>query len=262
MKKIIFLFFFAFPFITQSQILNIERVRLERDTAKVFMLKTNAGLSIFNRSAAADVPVNMLGTNFDVNAIYYPGNHAYMFISKFDYLMVNEEDVLNFGYVHGRINFMRERKINFETYLQYSYDNFRGLDPRWIAGGGIRHNIIKSEKVTFLIGVGGLYEYEKWQHPFSEEFVEVSLVKSSNYLSFQLTLNEFVDLNTVSYYQVGYDSGISGFRNRISNSTILNTKLTDRFSLTNSFELSYEDKPVVPITKLIYSFKTGLAIDF
>jgi hypothetical protein len=77
-----------------------------------------------------------------------------------------------------------------------------------------------------------------------------------------VTLNEFVDINMVNYYQVGYDKDIGALRNRISNSTILNTKLTDKFSLTNTFELSYEDKPIVPITKVIYSFKTSLSINF
>ncbi len=101
MKKLILFLFLFVPFFTQAQILNIERSRLEKDTAKVYMLKTNAGLSIFNRSAAADAPVNLFGYNFDVNSIYYPGKHAYMFISKFDYLRINESDFLNFGYLHG-----------------------------------------------------------------------------------------------------------------------------------------------------------------
>jgi hypothetical protein len=226
------------------------------------MLKTNAGLSIFNRSAAADAPVNLLGYNIDVNSIYYPGKHAYMFISKFDYLRINESDFLNFGYLHGRINFLRQRKVNYETFVQFSFDNFRGLDPRWVVGGAVRHNLVKKDNLTFLFGVGGLYEFEKWLHPGTGELVEVSFVKSSNYISLRLTLNKYVDFNIINYYQVGYDGSISAFRNRVSNSTILNTKLTDRFSLTNTFELSYEDKPIVPITRLIYSFRTGLAINF
>ncbi len=226
------------------------------------MLKTNAGLSIYNRSAAADAPVNLFGYNFDVNSIYYPGKHAYMFISKFDYLRINESDFLNFGYLHGRINFLRDKRVNYETYVQFSYDNFRGLDPRWVLGGAVRHNLVKEDNFTFIFGVGGLYEFEKWLHPETGELVEASLFKSSNYVSLQWTINQFVDFNMVNYYQVGYDRSISSFRNRISNSTILNTKLTDMFSLTNTFEIAYEDQPIVPITRLIYSFKTGLAINF
>ncbi|MEX2593974.1 MAG: DUF481 domain-containing protein [Anditalea sp.] len=258
---LLFLFFLS-PFLVHSQILNIERLRLEKDTAKNFMVKATVGLNANNRSAAETEPAHLFGFNFDINTLFYPQEHAYIFVSKFDYLKVNEVGILNFGYFHGRANYLRDQKINYETFIQYSFDNFRGLDPRWIFGGGIRHDIIKSEKTTFLIGIGGMYEYEKWRYPHTRESLEVGLFKSSNYLSFQTVINKYIDLNLVNYYQVGYDKSIEGFRNRISSSLIINAKLTERFSLTNSFDLAYEDKPVVPITKLIYSIKTGMSLDF
>lgn len=262
LKRHFFLFLFLLPFFTEGQILNIERSRLQKDTAKVFLFKANAGLNVYNRSAAADAPVNLFGYNIDLNALYYPGKHGYMFISKFDYLKINDSDFLNFGMVHARANFLRDRKVNYETFVQYSFDNFRGLDPRWIAGGSVRHSLIKTKKLSFLYGIGGMYEFEKWQVPNSEQFIEVNFFKSSNYLSLRATINEYVDFNMVNYYQVGYDRGISAFRHRISNSTILNTKLTERFSITNTFEISYEDRPIVPITNVIYSFRTGLSLNF
>ncbi|MFC4871408.1 DUF481 domain-containing protein [Negadavirga shengliensis] len=254
--------FLVVSFSTHAQILNIERLRMEKDTAKTFMFKTTFGLNIYNRSAAADAPVNLFGYNLDINSMYYPKRHAYILVSKFDYLRINESDFLNFGFIHGRANFLRENNINYETYVQYSFDNFRGLDPRWLGGGSVRLRMIKNEKVTFILGVGGFYEWERWFHPYTEEFVEVDFVKSSNYLSLRATLNQYVDINTVSYYQTGYDASINDFRHRISTSIVLNTKFTDRLSFTNSFDLGYEDKPIVPITNLIFSFKTGLSLDF
>lgn len=264
MKKIILSFslLFLFTFLANAQILNIERLRMEKDTAKTFLFKTTFGLNVFNRSAAVDAPVNLFGYNLDVNAIYYPQKHAYIFVSKFDYLRINDNDFLNFGFVHGRINFLRENRVNYETYIQYSFDNFRGLDPRWIGGGAVRYNIVRNDRVTFIVGVGGMYEHERWQHPHTEELVEVNFVKSSNYFSLRATLNQYVDINLVNYYQVGYDRSIERFRNRVSSSTIINTKLTNRLSLTNSFDLAYEDRPIVPITNVIFNFRTGLSIDF
>jgi hypothetical protein len=262
MIRFLLFFILMIPFFASAQILNIERNRLEKDTAKVFMVKTNAGLSVYNRSAAENAPVNLLGYNFDVNAIYHPNKHAYLFLSKFDYLKINDNDFLNFGFLHGRVNFLRDNRLNYETFLQYSYDNFRGLDPRWILGGAIRHTLIKSNKITLLYGIGGFYEKEKWIHPYTRELVEVDFLKSSNYFNFRATVNAFVDVNVVTYYQVGYDSNIRRARNRWSNSTVLNSKLTDRLSITNTFELAYEDRPIVPITRLIYSFRTGIALNF
>lgn len=250
------------PAALYSQILNIERLRLESDTAKSFLVKATVGMTANNRSAAETEPAHLFALNFDINTLFYPAKHAYIFLSKFDYLQVNDEGILNFGYFHGRTNFLRENKINYETFVQYSFDNFRGLDPRWILGGAIRYHIARSAKTTFLIGIGGMYEYEKWRIPYTTEHVDLGLVKSSNYLSFQTEINAYIDLNMVHYYQVGYDSGINGFRNRFSSSLALNAKINDRFSFTNSFDLSYEDKPVVPVTKLIYTLKSGLSINF
>jgi hypothetical protein len=245
-----------------AQILNIERLRMEKDTAKYFQFKTTFGLNHYNRSAGVDDPVNLFGYNLDVNAIYYPAKHAFVFVSNFDYLKINDADFLNFGFVHGRVNFLREEKVNYEVYGQYSFDNFRGLDPRLLIGGSVRLSTIKTDRLTLLVGIGGLKEWETWQHPYLEEIRQISLFKSSNYFSLRATLNDFVDVNLVNYYQVGFDRSISDFRQRFNSSTIINTKISDRFSLTNTFDLSYENRPIVPITNLIFSFRTGLSLDF
>jgi hypothetical protein len=261
LKKLLFLLLFLTPWLVHAQILNIEKLRLEKDTAKNFNVKATVGLDANNRSAGETEPSKLFAFNFDINGLFYPDKHAFILISKLDYVRLNGEGVLNFGYFHGRANFLRENKVNYETFIQYSFDNFRGLDPRWIFGGGIRYNIIRSEKSTFLVGIGGMYEFEKWRHPYAEKTVESSLAKSSNYLSYQVAFNEYIDLNWANYYQVGYDQSIEEFRNRISSSLILNVKITERFSLTNSFDIAYEDKPLVPITKLIYTLKTGISVD-
>lgn len=260
-KKTILFAIWLFPFIIQAQILNIERLRLEKDTSKNFMMKTTFGLNVYNRSAASDDPVNLFGYTLDVNGIYYPDKHAFILMSNFDYLKINDDDFLNFGFVHGRMNLFRENIINYEVYLQYSYDNFRGLDPRWLGGAGVRYDFLKSDFITTTLGVGLLYEHEKWEHPENQEIVEANLLKSSNYLSFRFTVNDFVDFNMVTYYQFGYDSNINRLRNRINGSVILNTRLSSRFSLATSFDISYEDRPIVPVTPLIYAFKTGFSVD-
>src|SRR5690606_9299151 len=106
-----------------------------------------------------------------------------------------------------------------------------------------------------------MFEQEKWRFPKTDRLVQADLFKSSNYLSLQSAINEYMDLNLVNYYQTGYDPAIDSFRNRLTLSLILNANLTDRLSLTNSFDMAYEDKPVIPITKLIYTLKTGISID-
>ncbi|WP_236138073.1 DUF481 domain-containing protein [Mongoliitalea daihaiensis] len=250
------------PHFTDAQILNIERYRLQRDSTKNFIAKATGGLNIYNRSASAESPVNLFGYNWDFNSMYQPGKHAFVFVSKFDYLKINDSDFLNFGLLHGRVVFNRDRKSHLEAYTQYSFDNFRGLAPRWIVGGSWRQKVINSTKSTLIVGIGALKEWETWENPLEEEFVRVSFIKSANYLSLRQSINDFVDLNTVIYFQTGYDSDIRTLRNRLSGNINLNTKITDILSFTNSFEFSYEDKPIVPITPFIFAFRTGISLDF
>lgn len=246
---------------SNAQILNIERLRLKRDTATDFKMKLSAELTAYNRSAAADNPANYLGYSMSFNTLYYPNQHAYTLLGQFDYVKLNDANVVNYGYLHTRINFLRKRILSYETFFQYSYDDFRGLNPRWLAGGDVRVRLFEGEKTSIVISTGIMYEFEKWQVPSSEQEVEASFVKSTNYLSVRHTFNELIDFNMIGYYQTGYDKEADLFRNRLSSSIILNSKLTEWLSWKNSFDISYEDEPIVDITKLIYTFKTGISLD-
>lgn len=262
LKNILFIIALISASSVEAQILNIEKARQTSDTTKDFKMKATAGVNLYNRTAAEDAPVKLLAWNFDINALYYPGQHAYMAISRADYLRNNGVNTLNFGFVHLRANFFRERKINYEAFTQYSYDSNRGLDPRMLAGGGIRHYVIRSEKVNLILGIGGFYEKERWVHPTTKEEVNARMLKSSNYLTFYYTLSEHTDFNMVMYYQVGKDRTIGEYRHRWNGTTNLNSRLTQRLGLTTSFEFAYEDKPIIPITKLVYALRTGLSYNF
>ena len=263
--KLTLILFYVFGLLfvsdASSQILNIERGKIKRDTVNHFNFKLTAGLSVFNRSAAEDSPVNLFGYNVDMNALYYPKEHAYVLVGRFDYLRINDNDFLNFGFVHSRINFFRERKVNYDAYAQYSYDNFRGLDPRIIGGGNVRVKLLENDNISLVVATGLLLENERWTNQITDEVVEVNFLKNSNYISFRYSVNEYLDINSINYYQVGYDSEISNPRHRISSITNINTKISKHFSLTNSMEINFEDRPIVPITRLIFSFRTGISID-
>ncbi len=248
------------PAEVSGQILNIERERMQRDSAKTWMVNGTIGVRLYNRSAAADSPVDMFGYNAGINAVYFSERHSYAAIGHLDYLKINENDFLNFGYMHLRSHFFYQNNVSLEVFAQVSYDNFRGLDPRALAGAGIRKRLLDTKRSTLHLGVGALAEGEWWEHPETGESVNVQYIKSTNYLSFRYSVNDFVDFNAIGYYQLGYDRDLSVPRHRTSGNINLNTKLSRYFSWTNSFEFSYEDKPIVPITRFIFHFKTGLTI--
>jgi len=254
------LFLFLIEF-SHGQILNMEKYRVTGDSLKKYALNINGNLNLKNRSAEADNPVNIFGYDFAIHGVYTPRKHAYIFIAHRDFLRINDSPFLNFGYIHGRVNLYRKNRLNFEFYTQVSDDNFRGLNPRILGGASLRYRLIDKEQSELIIGTGSFYEYEQWNHPITDQSVFARLVKSSTNLVFRYTFSEALHANGVLFYQFGYDSSIEKIRNRYSGDINLNSKITKRLSLTNTFSFSYEDLPIVPITRFIFSFETGITFE-
>lgn len=255
-------FFVLIHYNASAQILNIEKYRSTGDSTKSFTMNLNAGLNANNRSASVNNPVNLFGYNFSIHGLYMPKKHALIFIAQRNFLRINDNPFLNFGFIHGRINFLRKNKLNYELFVQNSDDNFRGLNPRIIGGGSIRYRLIERKESELIMGLGGFYEYEKWEHPTEERVVEVDFMKASTYMVYRHSFNKLINLNGIFYYQMGYDKNIQNLRHRYSGNIHLNSKINKNFSLLNYFEFSYEDRPIVPITKFIFSYRLGFNFDF
>jgi hypothetical protein len=217
---------------------------------------------LYNRSAAEDSPVNLLGFNNSVNLIHQRQQRALIVIAQNNYLRINDAPFLNTGFAHIRGHFRRGRRTSVEVYSQYSYDNFRRLNPRLLLGSNLRARLFSSEAALLTVGIGPMLEYEAWQHPFTEEMVRLTLLKANAFIALRAQITDVLDYNGVVYFQSGYDPDIGRFRNRVSHSSNILARVSKRISLTVAFEFNYEDRPVVPITPFIFSLRNGLAYRF
>lgn len=263
MHRFIFLFTFIIFFSTNlnGQILNLQNSKIEKDSS---LIKGNvtASFSMYNRSAAADEPVEFFGYNIKSSIALFLKNSRLAFINDFSYLRINEDPFLNTGFQHLRFSMFEDRRVHPEAFAQFQYDNFRGLFPRWITGVGLRHDLIKTDNFSFFFSPGIMWEYEAWLIPGSEDQVKVDFLKSTNYIGFRWDVNDYLDINTINYYQTTYDSEAKLWRNRYSIEININSKITERLGINNSFTLSYEDEPIVPITQTIYNFTAGVNYRF
>lgn len=254
-------FFFAFiigVFNLDAQILNMERKRVDNDSLEYTALNLASNLSVFNRSAASDAPVNLLGFNNSLNFMYKRRERALIFIAQNDFLRINDSPFLNTGFAHLRMHFKRGQKASTEVYGQYSYDNFRRLNPRLLAGANMRFRLIDSDVFLLNFGAGPMLEFERWQHPVSDDFVQVTFLKLNSYLVLRGALSDTFEFNTIVYYQTGYDPSIGALRNRIAHSTNVLARITGKLSMNVTFEFNYEDRPIIPITPFIFSVRNGI----
>ncbi|WP_114781588.1 DUF481 domain-containing protein [Botryobacter ruber] len=252
-----------------AQILNIERSRVAQDAADYFTGKAAFNFSMFNRNAGRNNPNNFLQLTFDGSSAYVSEQHSYQLLGNLNYLLVNytsresRNTVASNGYAHFRVNLLRKRRLSYELFTQYQADLARGLEVRYLTGGGMRYALLREDDVHVAIGSGLMYEHEAWKDPEQEGRLRVAdLLKSTNYASIRAKFNEQVGANVIVYYQTGYDHTIARFRNRVSGDVSFDVKVLNRLSLKTNFSCTFEDKPIVPVTKFVYSITNGVQYAF
>lgn len=261
--------FILLPVLTNAQILNIERARMDRDTVNYLTGKAGLNFSLYNRNAGKNNPNNFLQLTFTGDLAYVSVHHSYLLLNYYNYLLVNYDTraqrntVASNGYSHFRVNLMRRKKLSYELFTQYQADRARGLERRVLSGGGLRLAIYKSEKTSIFAGSGLMLEHESWKDPEQDGVVHVSnLPKSTNYISLKTKLAETVETNNIAYYQTGYDPAIGQLRNRISGEVSIQVKLRSNIALRTNFSCTYEDRPIVPVTRFVYSITNGIQVAF
>ena len=274
-RKAFFILIFSFLAIMaagqegKAQILNIERARVERDTANYLTGKAGVNFSMFNRNAGKNNPNNYLQLTFNGDLAYISGKHSYLLLNYYNYLLVNYDSreqrntVASTGYSHLRANLFRTRNISYELFAQAQADKARGLELRTLLGGGVRLSLYQSKGVSLYLGTGVMHEHEEWENPEKDQILVVSdLPKSTSYFSAKAKLSDHVSTDGIVYYQVGYDSKIDDFRNRVSGDVSLNFKVNTKFSFRTNFNCVFEDEPIVPVTRFVYAISNGVQVNF
>lgn len=263
MKYTLVLIFLFFSFSAFSQILNIEKARLDSlEKGRAYRINFETKFNFYNRSASAEEQARFMTLTNELNAVFAPSKHAYIAIGKLAYTENNSSSILNNGYFHVRTNFNYKKRWSQEAYGQIQYDNFRGLTDRYLLGAAIRWRALKSNKLTLAIGSGPMYENEIWRKPTEEGVENVTFIKLSTYLIIRWDISPNVYFNTTLYHQVGYDNSIDAARNRLSSNTNFNFKISKFLTFTTNIAMAYEDKPIIPITKFIYGVENGLTLTF
>lgn len=256
-----------------AQILNIEKQRMDEhtnDSSGVWYGYVDLKWASFNRSAAENDPVRLLSVNADASIAHFTKFHNYQFINSFDYFGINDNTFINAFYSHIRTTFMDKKTVAYELFGQYQWDVLRGLNVRWLSGGGLRFNVVNKENFLLAFGTGAMFEFEEWREPQEDtvrmvsegQLVSAELPKSTNYMTTNFTINDFIFFNMIFYYQVGYDQRADFFRHRISTDSNLTFKFNDKLSFVVSGSFSFENRPIVPITKAIYSLSNGIRYTF
>lgn len=174
------------------------------------------------------------------------------------------DDILNAGYIHLRYRHNYKNKYQPETFLQYQWDNKRGLEYRSLAGINLRYNFWKGVTWDFNAGVGLMYEAEKWNYdavdssklPVNTTPITNKFIKINSYIRLDWKASENSDVAVNVFLQTRPNS----FKPRIAPHFQWNINAGKHIGFSVSFSGMYDENPVVPIHKFYYSLSNSIVV--
>lgn len=252
MKYLLILIIVFSSFCSNAQILNIESFRLEKDTSNIFLGSVSFGYS----SKKQISNVSQFSTN--CNAAYLTNKHSYMIISNLTSVKALNQNVVNQGYAHFRINFLRKNRVSLEQFNQVQYDKGRGLLDRYLTGICLRYRIHSSQPWNLSVNTGIIYEHEDWM--YLQETAYRDYIKSSSNVSYKIKINQFVSFYSTMYYQALPDDFFNFFR-FISDSCV-QIKMSTKLNFMTQYTAQYDNAPIIKVPNLTYSFISSIQYNF
>jgi putative salt-induced outer membrane protein YdiY len=167
---------------------------------------------------------------------------------------------INKGFIHVRSIRRLTDRFSGELFVQKEFDDFISLKDRNLIGLGLRSSFFKPDatdrKVRLFMGNGAMWENEKLN---TEPVSQTKIMRSTNYLSIQIRMNNLVNLNFVGYYQVNLQR-YQDYRVLVESS--LGFNLTKSFTFQTNFNLRFDNEPPGAIKKCDFELTNGVKFSF
>ncbi|NJN25260.1 MAG: DUF481 domain-containing protein [Cyclobacteriaceae bacterium] len=247
----------------EAQILNVDRNQIMTDTAKFVTGSIAFKFHLDNKNTTSEQKNSYIRLENENDLIFVGLKHNYIFISQFKYFNSSGGTFISAGYGHARANFLKMRTVSYELFMQVQYDRNRFMNNRFLIGGGPKFKISNTEKSSLFVGTHLMFEHERWDNPENQDmFIIKDLPKFSSYISARLKANDITTFRLVLYYQAGYDPTPGLLRNRVSYDAQMELNISSKLLFTLKSGGSYENHPIYPINKFIYSIENGILWKF
>lgn len=252
---------FLMPFATKGQIVNIDK----SDTADY----SNKTKMSFNLSSGLEVDKQQITLWDATNTgefMLQKKKELFLLASSYRFTYNGPDDILNAGYFHLRYRHNYKNKFQPEPFLQYQWDNKRGLEMRALVGANIRYNVWKENTWDFNAGIGLMYEVERWNYDAVDSLkLPTNINPITNKL---LKLNSYVRLdwkassNSELAINIFLQNGFAKFQPRIAPHFSWNINAGKHVGFSITYSGMYDDSPIVPIHHFYYSLSNSIVIKF
>ena len=187
--------------------INTEAMRSENITDR-FINKINVDFGI----EKADAEVIELAATYRVDYFNPTGLHVFSILNyENGYEQekgLEKNQVVNKGFGHLRMTKMISSKLFFEVFTQFGFNDFLLMKDRKLAGSGLRYKMVSNDRMNTFLGIGLMQEneiYDMVNEP------EKKLLRSTNYLRWNINIAENTELYNTVYYQFS-SSDINDYR--------------------------------------------------
>ena len=221
-----------------------------------FINKVNIDLGI----EKADAEVIDLAVSYRVDYFNLSGVHIFLILNyKNGYeqeegLDINQ--VVNKGFSHLRMTKMISSTLFFEIFSQFGFNNFLLMKDRNLAGSGLRYKIGSNDKINTFLGIGLMQENEIYDLVIEPE---KNLLRSTNYLSWNIKFTENTKFNNTVYYQFS-SSDINDYRLLYDGS--IDFSMDENLSFFIELNYRYDNDPHGDMVKSYVQLINGIEFTF
>ena len=235
--------------------INTEAMRSENVTDG-FINKVNVDFGI----EKADAEVIELAAAYRVDYYNPTGLHIFLILNyENGYEQekgLEKNQVVNKGFGHLRMTKMISSKLFFEVFTQFGFNDFLLMKDRKLAGGGLRYKMVSNDRMNTFLGIGLMQENEIYDIVNEPE---KKLLRSTNYLSWNINIAKNTQLYNTVYYQFSF-SDINDYRSLYDGS--INFSVNENLSFVIELNYRYDNDPHGNMGKSYIQLNNGIEFTF
>jgi hypothetical protein len=256
------IFFFHFALLLLSSFLsaqvNTEQYRKYYDENKKFMFNFKSTIEIKsgNTEYSSFKGVGRIDRNGKVLDAFVVG--------EFEYKRTNEKNLTNEGFLHLRSIWSFSKLANWEFFVQQQYDEFIDLNSRSLAGTAIKLKPIqyrskRDSTQTIDVGLSFGLMLEREEYNLKPDTREISLLRSTNFITFDWLAKDKLNLTGLLYYQPAFRD-FSDYR--IAAEAAFEYALARQIYVAFSINYRYNNKPVTDVKRFDLTVENGIRVEF
>ena len=235
--------------------INTEAMRSENVTDE-FINKVNVDFGI----EKADAEVIELAAAYRLDYFNPTGLHVFLILNyENGYEQekgLDKNQVVNKGFGHLRMTKMISSKLFFEVFTQFGFNDFLLMKDRKLAGSGLRYKMVSNDRMNTFLGIGLMQENEIYDIVNEPE---KKLLRSTNYLRWNINIAENTQLYNTVYYQFSF-SDINDYRLLYDGS--INFSVNEKLSFVIELNYRYDNDPHGNMGKSYIQLNNGIEFTF